>query len=85
MIHALSHTTTDVVTGVTVASVDRFFFTCHLAAGPKPRRTAHRTQGSPIPDRVRTGEIKILPVQRDNYVANVHRPRPLARSRLTGR
>jgi hypothetical protein len=28
MIHALSHTTTDDVTGVTTASIDNFFFTC---------------------------------------------------------
>lgn len=28
MIHALSHTTTDDVTGVTTAAIDKFFFTC---------------------------------------------------------
>jgi hypothetical protein len=28
MIHALVHTTTNNVTGVTAASIDRFFFTC---------------------------------------------------------
>jgi len=28
MIHALTHTTTDNVTGTTTTSIDRFFFTC---------------------------------------------------------